>query len=343
MKIAVIHSKYLAMPNDAWTGSDNFCEENALKYAYSNINKTLEQINSAGEEKADIVCTHEDFTNIGGYGREYKFPNLYPSLVEKTTHDIRRLLSEAAKKHSMIIAANNYESEDRKLYNTSTLYGRNGEIIGRYRKVHLADSERWGVTPGDEFPVFKTDIGNIGFITCYDMIFPESCRILALNGADIVIHQTQGWGTGGKAFDDRAVGEAFMRVRAAENSVYLVVAKVIQGSGGDGGKSLIVDNYGRLIAESEISKEMILTAEIEPNFDMTDKYDFNNFFSGVPGVRPRMLLARRPSLYHAFISETPEILKRYEGMRFKTNPGEPKEIMESWETVPEDEKRKFHW
>jgi predicted amidohydrolase len=343
MKIAVIHSKYLDCPAEAWVTGENFSEENALKYAYSNINKTLEQINRAGNEQADIVCTHEDFTNIGAYCREYKFPNLLSSLAEKITHDVRRLLSGAAKKYSMLIAANNYESENGKLYNTSTLYGRNGEIIGRYRKVHLADSERWSVTTGDDFPVFKTDIGNIGFVTCYDMIFPETCRILALRGADIIIHQTQGWGTGGKAFDDSAVGEAFMRVRAAENSVYLVVAKVIQGSGGDGGRSLIVDNYGRIAAESEVCAETILTAEIEPDFDMKDKYDFNNFFSGVPSVRARMLLARRPELYDAFVSETPEILRRYEGMRFKINPGEPKAIMESWEAMPDDEKRKFHW
>ena len=343
MKIAVIHNSYLPHPEGSWPGEAGFSDENALKYAYLNINKILEKINHAGNDKADIVCTHEDFTNIGGYGREYKFPDLYPSLVEKTTYRLRELLGEAAKKHSMLIAANNYESEGGKIYNTSTLYGRDGEIIGRYRKVHLADSERWGATPGEEFPVFKTDIGNIGFITCYDMIFPETCRILALNGADIVIHQTQGWGTGGKAFDDRLVGEAFMRVRAAENSVYLIVAKVIQGSGGDGGKSLVVDNYGKIVAESETGKESILTAEIEPNFDMIDKYDYNNFFSGVPGVRPRMLLARRPSLYGAFTSETPEILKRYEGMKFKLGQGVPQEIMESWENVPDDEKKKFHW
>jgi predicted amidohydrolase len=243
----------------------------------------------------------------------------------------------------MFIAANNYETENGKIYNTSTLYGRNGEIIGRYRKVHLADSERWSVTPGDEFPVFKTDIGNIGFVTCYDMIFPETCRILALNGADMIIHQTQGWGTGGKAFDDCAVGEAFMRVRAAENSVYLIVAKVIQGSGADGGKSLVIDNYGRIIAESEVCKETVMTLEIEPDFDMRDKYDFNNFFSGVPSVRARILLAREPLLYNAVISEMPEVLKRYDGIRFKTNPGEPEEIMELWDSLKEDEKRKFHW
>jgi predicted amidohydrolase len=343
MKIAVIHSKYLSHPAKARPDSSDFCEEYALEYAYSNINKTLEQIGCAGQTNADIVCTHEDFTNIGGYCREYKFPDLFPSLVKKTTHDLRRLLSEAAKRHSMLIAANNYESEEGKIYNTSTLYGRNGEIIGRYRKVHLADSERWSASPGDEFPVFKSDIGNIGFVTCYDVIFPETCRILALNGADMIIHQTQGWGTGGRAFDDCAVGEAFMRVRAAENSVYLIVAKVIQGSGADGGRSLVIDNYGRITAESEICGESVLTAEIEPDFDMADKYDYNNFFSGVPSVRARMLLARRPELYTAISSEKPEISERYTGMRFKTEAGEPGEIMESWEALPDDEKNKFHW
>ena len=341
MKIAIIHSKYLSHPADAWAGSSDFNEENALKYAYSNINKTLEQINHAGQGNADIVCTHEDFTNIGGYGRD--FPELFAALVEKTTLDLRRLFSDMAKQYNMLIAANNYESINGKIYNTSTLYGRNGEIIGQYRKVHLADSERWSAMPGDDFPVFKTDIGKIGFAICYDMIFPETCRSLALNGADIIVHQTQGWGTGGKAFDDSAVGEAFMHVRAAENSVYIIVAKVIQGNGGDGGRSLVIDNYGRIIAESEVSKESLLTTEIEPDFDMRDKYDFNNFFSGVPSVKARILLARIPSVYNAITAETPAILKRYDGMRFKINPGETQEIIEAWEAIPDDEKYKFHW
>ena len=108
MKIAVIHRKYSDCPDEAWVTDENFCEENALKYAYSNIDKTLEQINYAGNEQADIVCTHEDFTNIGAYCREYKFPTLFPSLAEKITHDVKRLLSGAAKKYSMLIAANNY-------------------------------------------------------------------------------------------------------------------------------------------------------------------------------------------------------------------------------------------
>ena len=345
-KIAVIHSSYLNLAGDADPGHVGFGEESALKYVYSNINKTLDQIKKAGHEKADIVCTHEDFTNAGAYGWEIiKHPGLFAKIVEKTTGEIRSLLSTAAKQYSMMIAANHYESENGKLYNTSTLYGRDGEIIGQYKKVHLPSAERWNVEAGDEYPVFKTDIGNIGFVTCYDIYFPEISRALALNGADIIIHQTQGWGWSSKGPENNGpiLGESLMRARAFENSIYLIVSKVIQNGGKDGGRSIVVDNFGGIIADSGTSEEKILYTEIDPDFNMEDEYAYGTLLSGINGLRPMFLLSRRPETYSILTNDAPEILKRYPGMRFKDHTGEPEEIMKIMNAMSDEERSKFHW
>jgi predicted amidohydrolase len=87
----------------------------------------------------------------------------------------------------MHTAANYYEKDGAKVYNTTVLTGRGGEIAGKYRKIHMPAHERWLAEPGSKCPVFETDIGRLGISVCYDIVFPEHARILALNGADILL------------------------------------------------------------------------------------------------------------------------------------------------------------
>jgi len=97
------------------------------------------------------------------------------------------IVAAAAKAAGTFVVYNLVENGDGVLYNTSVLVGRDGTIVGTYRKVHLAIYESWiGITPGTEFPVFDTPIGRIGLAICWDEMFPEVPRILARKGADII-------------------------------------------------------------------------------------------------------------------------------------------------------------
>ena len=334
IKISVIHTRSYDPPQ----ASDY---ESALAYVNSNIEKTLAYIAQAGKAGADIVCTHEDFTNVCAYCRDYTNPELFANLTRTIKEPLQKRLSRLSKQYSMLIAANHMEWDNGHVYNTSTLYGRDGKPLGKYRKVHLADSENWKVTPGDEFVIIESDIGKIGFCICYDMIFPETCRILTLNGADIIIHQTQGWGTGSKA--SPAVGEGFMRVRAAENSVYLIVAKNIQGDGSDGGRSLIIDPYGDILAESEVTTEELLSYSLTPDFDLISPYNFNNFYSGVASSKARQLLARKPQLYDALTCPEPAAKITYKDYKLNYTFKDGENKMKEWDGLPDDEKGKFYW
>jgi predicted amidohydrolase len=59
-------------------------------------------------------------------------------------------------------------------------------VLGHHRKVHLPPAERFAYAPGSGFAAFDTPIGRVGMLLCYDKLFPEAARVLALDGAEII-------------------------------------------------------------------------------------------------------------------------------------------------------------
>ena len=97
-------------------------------------------------------------------------------------------LSEQAKKLNIYIVSGFHEIEKDLLYNTSVLVGPNG-LIGKYRKIHLFMNEFDFFEKGNlGLPVFDIGLCKIGILICFDWVFPEVWRILALKGADIICH-----------------------------------------------------------------------------------------------------------------------------------------------------------
>ena len=95
-------------------------------------------------------------------------------------------LGKAAAKHRMyLVCCNDTVEPDGTSHNTAFLLGPDGKEIGKYHKVNLPLPEQ-GHARGDRFPVFPTpDLGTVGMLICYDMVFPEAPRCLALQGADV--------------------------------------------------------------------------------------------------------------------------------------------------------------
>jgi N-carbamoylputrescine amidase len=93
-----------------------------------------------------------------------------------------------------------FEKRARGVYHNSVfVFERDGSVAGFYRKSHIPDDpcfyEKYYFTPGDtSFKAIKTSAGNLGVLICWDQWFPEAARILALQGADILIYPTAiGW------------------------------------------------------------------------------------------------------------------------------------------------------
>ncbi len=146
------------------------------------------------------------------------------------------------------------ETTGNKYFNTAALIGPEG-IIGRYRKIHLPylGVDRF-LDPGDEpFKVYKTGIGNIGMLICYDCNFPESARVMALMGADILVLPTN-WPEGREK-----IPQYIVPARALENRVHLVAANRIGNERGTEfiGQSKIINSRGDMLAQAGEKAEIL--------------------------------------------------------------------------------------
>ncbi len=149
------------------------------------------------------------------------------------------------------------------IFNTTCLIGPEG-LIGRYRKVHPWLPWELHASPEDLlgqgydeplFPVFETAIGRLGVATCYDWLFPESTRALALNGAEVLIRVSaymDPWG----ATPPLDWWTLFNRARAVENMCHVVACN--QGASASNyppfswpGGSMIVDYDGRILSQAD--------------------------------------------------------------------------------------------
>lgn len=152
------------------------------------------------------------------------------------------------------------ERDNDRLFNSALLLGPEG-VIGVYRKVHLPclGVDRF-VDAGDRpFRVYETSVGRLGLHICYDAVFPEAARVMALEGADILCLPTN-WPEGA-----RPVAELVPRVRALENRVYFVAANRVGEEGGFKfiGMSQIADPFGSWLAVAKEPTETLLVAEID--------------------------------------------------------------------------------
>lgn len=147
-----------------------------------------------------------------------------------------------------------------KLFNTTVLIGPEG-IIGKYRKTHriYLGADRFSVKGDIPYTVYSTPIGNIGLIICYDLLFPEACRALALQGADIIVDSTN-LPSGSESFI-----ETLLPARALENRVFMIAASRVGMERGIPfiGASSIVDPYGRFLARAGSDQVEIIYADIK--------------------------------------------------------------------------------
>ena len=183
-------------------------------------------------------------------------------------------------------------SDPGKFYNTSVLYGPSGEMLAKYRKIHLFDiditnnvsaNESATILPGDEVVTADIDGHTAGLTICYDLRFPELYRLLALAGAEMLFVPAAF-----TMFTGKDHWEVLLRARAIENQAYVIapgqIGKHEPGNAQCYGNSMIVDPWGTVIARAS-DREGIAMAEID--------------FSLLRSIRKQVpsLANRRPSAY----------------------------------------------
>jgi predicted amidohydrolase len=212
-----------------------------------NLKLWCEQIDAAGKLGLDVVCLGEAIAMVGT-GRSVK------DCAEPIPGPATTQLGDAARRNRIWVIAGLTELSGDVVYNTAILLDRQGQLAGKYRKVHLP-REEWkeGIRPGDAYPVFETDFGKVAIQICYDWFFSEPAEIFALKGAEIIFAPT--WGDTLPDEEGRVNGQTVFRVRARDNGVYMVPSVY-------DGDSLIIDPMGRIVACSR-GKEGVFWAEVD--------------------------------------------------------------------------------
>ncbi|MFQ6066879.1 MAG: carbon-nitrogen hydrolase family protein [bacterium] len=243
---------------------------NSVNNKEVNLKKAERFIRFSAEEGAKIVALPEMF-NFSGTLKEKK-ENAEP--VPGPT--INRLKELAEKFRIYLLGGSILESAEEKgkniFYNTSILLSSQGEIIARYRKMHLFDvtlpdgswrRESELITPGKEIVQVATSEAVFGLSICYDLRFPELYRRLAKKGVQVVfIPSAFALETGKDHW------ETLVKARAIENQFY-VIAPNQTGKDCKGksywGKSMIVDPWGTILAKAP-EKESLIFAEIDLSY-----------------------------------------------------------------------------
>jgi N-carbamoylputrescine amidase len=163
----------------------------------ANIAKTLKGIKSCKEQGAELVVLQELHTGIYFcQAEETKMFDLAEPIPGKNTE----IFSNAAKENEVVLVTSLFEKRAAGLYhNTSVVFEKDGTVAGKYRKMHIPDDpayyEKFYFTPGDlGFKPIQTSLGKLGVLVCWDQWYPEAARLMALNGAEILIYPTAiGW------------------------------------------------------------------------------------------------------------------------------------------------------
>ena len=221
-------------------------------------------IDTAVEKGADVVVLPELFNCCGH--TEVMVRN-----AEKIPGYTTNILSDKARQHGIYIVCGSIfeKAGENKVYNTSVIVGRNGEVLAKYSKIHLFDvdipdkiryKESEHVLAGQR--IVTADMGPVkaGLSICYDLRFCELFRALALQKVKIIFIPSAFTATTGEFH-----WEPLIKARAIENQVFIVAANQIGTSPNNitcYGNSMIVDPWGRVLAKAE-DNENIITAEID--------------------------------------------------------------------------------
>lgn len=211
-------------------------------------------VEAAADDGADLVLLPEGFDALQTIeARRRSADEDRDTLLEDfETEDgpTAERLRETARTRRIIVVANHTIRDGSDFFNQATFIDRDGEIVGRYRKVQLTQNEYEGkgTTPGDEIRPIELEGVRYGVLICHDMHFPEVAQIYALQGVDVLLNPTQAAGP------TEELRYAMLKVRAHDTSAYLATSSFIQGTRLSWNTRLsratVVDPNGFVIADS---------------------------------------------------------------------------------------------
>lgn len=163
----------------------------------SNRRRNLVAIENLAEQGAELVVLSELHDSLY-FCQTENVDNF--ALAQILPGEFTDFYAEAAKDNNVVIVASTFERRAPGVYhNTAVVFERDGSVAGMYRKMHIPDDpgfyEKFYFTPGDlGFKPIDTSLGRLGVLVCWDQWYPEAARLMAMQGATMLIYPTAiGW------------------------------------------------------------------------------------------------------------------------------------------------------
>lgn len=238
----------------------------------------LDLVGTAAACQPHAVCLPEDCMMM-----------MQANHTESVNGEFMRGFGEAAARHKAILIVGMVLEDTGRRYNAAVIFDSNGKYLDRYDKTHLTqlEIEQYGISPGDRLPVFDTEIGRVGVLTCADILFPEVSRILALKGARIAFFPHQ------MAEPDEEFFNVMVRSRAQDNCLPIICCNFAIQTGRDWYRNLIIGANGSVLTEGPLAEgyalaDLVLDAPV-PLRDYIEPGEID--------LREIILKYRRPVLY----------------------------------------------
>nr|WP_265101209.1 carbon-nitrogen hydrolase family protein [Methanobacterium lacus] len=246
------------------------CQMNVVESKDENLERAVSMIREANVNGATLVVLPEMFNC------PYDNDKFVEYAENRKTSKSLKAISRAADENNVYVVAGSIPEEScGNIYNSSFVFDDRGEVLDVHRKIHLFDvevsdgisfKESNTITPGDKVTVVETPFMKFGVAICFDLRFPELFRLMAMEGAKLVVVPGAFNMTTGPAH-----WETTIRTRAIDNQIYVVAvspAKNDELSYVAYGHSMVVDPWGDVV-ETAKEEETIVYATI--NEDMVNK------------------------------------------------------------------------
>lgn len=208
--------------------------------------------------------------------------NQLNELADQSGEPTKSFLQELATKHEVnIIGGSVANQKDGKIYNSTFVFNKNGELVYEYDKIHLVPmlNEHLYLTGGgNKAEVFELEGVKMGVIICYDLRFPELSRSLALDGAQVLFIVAE-WPTARKSH-----WRALQIGRAIENQMYIISCNNVGSLDGVeyAGTSMVTDPWGEVLKEGSEKREETLQVTLDLEKVIQVRNDVPIFKSRVP-------------------------------------------------------------
>lgn len=263
-----------------------------------NIYKAETMVRKASAAGAQIILLQELFKTP--YFCQIENYEYFKLAEEANNSKFIARFQALAKELSVVLPLSFFEKDGNVFFNSLVMIDADGTLVGKYRKAHIPTGqcyeEKFYFSPGDDdFKVFSTKYGRVGIGICWDQWFPEVARVLALQGAEIILYPTAIGSEPVLDKDSKDHWQHVMRGHAAANIIPVVASNRIGVEKEEGssmeffGSSFISDEFGNMVATLNRKEEGFITY----NFDF-DKINHQRISWGV-------FRDRRPDLYKRII------------------------------------------